>query len=126
MKVRVSSLLVSMVAVFLLAFSTFSAQAQEELPILETQDPPHRELNLDEDKVLLYDHSNHGDHSNHSSQGKDSVQVGAKVGTSHLAKNTKPDVHKSNVKEREGEDALSFNFLYYMFQKFKMSDLIDQ
>ena len=117
MKVRVSSLLVSMAAVFLIAFS---AQAQEELPILETQDPPHRELNLDEDKVLIYDHSNH------IWQAKDSVQVGVRIVASHPAKISKQDAHKGSLKEREGEDALSFNFLYYMFQKFKMSDLIDQ
>ena len=29
-------------------------------------------------------------------------------------------------KEKEEENALSFNFLFYMIQKFKMSDLIDQ
>jgi hypothetical protein len=117
MKVRVSSVLVTFAAFFLMALS---AKAQEELPVLEPLDPnhSHQELNLGEDKVLLIEHSTH------SSQSKDTVQTAARP-AAVSAKASRPDTHKAGPKEREGEDALSFNFLYYMFQKFKMSDLVD-
>ena len=36
-----------------------------------------------------------------------------------------PVVEKENGKQ-EDEDVLSFNFLYYIIQKFKMSDIVDK
>ncbi len=101
MKVKVSTILATSAAVFLI---TLSAQAQEELPILELQDPNHRELNLNEDKTLIYDHPGHTSVRD-SSKSKGEAQKG---------------------KGKDEDDTLSFNFLYYMFQKFKMSDMIDQ
>ena len=98
---------------------TLSAQAQEDLPVLEIQDPTHSELNLDEDKTLIYDHPSH------TSIVKDSIQVMTRV-VPVSTKTAKPETHKSSRKEKDEEETLSFNFLYYMFQKFKMSDLIDQ
>jgi hypothetical protein len=116
MKVKVSKLLVSLTAVLLL---TLTAYAQDELPLLESQDPAHREFNLDEDKILIYDNPSH------LSVVKDSTQQAPRVVPGHPVKTSKPDTHKNVHKEKEEEDALSFNFLYYMIQKFKMSDLID-
>lgn len=119
MKVRVSSLLVTFAAFFLMALT---AKAQEELPVLEPLDPnhpTHQELNLGEDKILLIDHSSH------ASQSRDTVQTVTRPVPVSNSKASKHDSHKTSPKGREGEDALSFNFLYYMFQKFKMSDLVD-
>lgn len=45
---------------------------------------------------------------------RDSVQV----------KITKPTT-KSSEKDQKGEDPLSFNFLYYIIEKFKLSDIIE-
>jgi hypothetical protein len=45
---------------------------------------------------------------------RDSVQV----------KITKP-ASKSSEKEQKEEDPLSFNFLYYIIEKFKLSDIIE-
>ncbi len=112
MKVKVSHLLFAAAATFLLALTV---QAQDELPLREIQDPTHRELNLDEDKTLIYDHPSHLSIVRDSSRATPIVP----------AKVLKQDTHKNSRKEKEEEDALSFNFLYYMFQKFKMSDLID-
>lgn len=114
MKVKVSYLLPSIAAIFLLALTV---KAQDELPLLELQDPAHRELNLDEDKTLIYDHPSH------LSTVRDSTQSASRLVP---AKVLKQDTPKNNRKEKDEENALSFNFLYYMFQKFKMSDLIDQ
>ena len=113
MKVKVSHLLAAFITIFL----AIAAQAQEELPLLEVQD--HRELNLDEDKTLIYDHSNH------ATTVRDSIQSTPRIVPATSMKTAKPDAHRS-LKEKEEADALNFNFLYYMIQKFKMSDLIDQ
>lgn len=47
---------------------------------------------------------------------RDSVQVQAKI--------TKP-TSKTAEKDQKGEDPLSFNFLYYIIEKFKLSDIIE-
>lgn len=111
MNVKVSHLLASFIAVFLLAIS---AQAQDELPSVDPQDPAHNEYNLEDDKALIYDHSTH-------LPARDSVQVLRVAPMTQAAKPAKPDAHK-----KDEDDALSFNFIYYIIQKFKMSDLIDQ
>jgi hypothetical protein len=116
MKVKTSYLLPALVA---LTSFVLSVQAQDELPLLETQDPIHRELNLDEDKTLIYDHPSH------LSVVKDSSQA-ARLLPLSPAKVQKAETQKNARKEKEEEDVLSFNFLYYMLQKFKMSDLVDQ
>lgn len=116
MKIKFSNLLTSFAAVFLFVFSV---QAQEESPVLEAPDPTHREINLDEDKTLIYDHPSH------ASTIKDSIQIMPRMIVQPV-KIAKPDPQKENRKEKGEEDALSFNFLYYMIQKFKLSDLIDQ
>lgn len=115
MKVKVSYLLASFIAILF----ALSVKAQDELPLLEIQDPSHREFNLDEDKTLIYDHS-------HSTVVRDSIQSTPRVTPSVPLKTAKPDSHRNGVKEKEEADALSFNFLYYIIQKYKMSDLIDQ
>jgi hypothetical protein len=115
MKVKVSYLLAAFITIFL----AISAKAQDELPLLEIQDPAHRELNLDEDKTLIYDHSNH------ATSVRDSIQSTPRIVPSSPVKTAKPDAHRT-LREKEEADALSFNFLYYFLQKFKMSDLVDQ
>ena len=112
MKLKVSKLLATLAAVFILSLS---ARAQEEMPVVENPDPYHREFNLNEDKILIYDRG-------HSTV-KDSIQIMQRAVPAHSTKAVRPDASKS--KEAE-DDALSFNFLYYMLQKFKLSDLIDQ
>ncbi|CAN5161729.1 hypothetical protein BH09BAC3_BH09BAC3_17520 [soil metagenome] len=111
MNVKFSHLLASFIAVFLLGIS---AQAQDELPSVELQDPTHREYNLQDDKALIYDYPTH-------LPVRDSLQVVRVLPTTQPAKPSKADVQK-----KDEEDALSFNFIYYFIQKFKMSDLIDQ
>lgn len=89
--------------------------------MLETQDPAHREFNLDEDKTLIYEQSAHPA----TNRDADTTVPSALI-HQQPAKATKPDQSKSKPKEKEEDDALSFNVIFYMIQKFKLSDLIDQ
>jgi hypothetical protein len=118
MKVKTSYLLPALVA---LTSFVLSVQAQDELPTLEALDPNiHRELNLGEDKTLIYDHPSH------LSVVKDSSQSLRPMPLSPAKISKAAEAQKSARRDREDEDVLSFNFLYYMLQKFKMSDLVDQ
>ena len=114
MNMKVSGLLFVILAVMLFAVS---AQAQEETPLVEGPDPAHRDLNFNEDKTLIYDHISQ------PAMNRDSTQA---LVPKVITKAAKPELHKEAQKTHNGEDALGFNFLYYMIQKFKLSDMIDQ
>ena len=113
----------SVIAVLILAFAGllgYSAQAQEnrEDPTEEIKElnATHPELNLEEDKTLISepDQKVNGQHP--------AVLKEAPASTLKSSK-TKADGVKP-VAEKEGDDALSFNFLYYIIQKFKISDIV--
>lgn len=112
MKVKYSILLVIPLVALLLSFS---AQAQEETPVVEGPEPFHREINFNEDRTLIYDHP-----SQNSTVIRDTLHVAPRP----INRATKPESPKEASKTHN-DDALSFNFLYYMIQKFKLSDLID-
>jgi hypothetical protein len=114
MNMKVSGFLFVLLAAMLFTLST---QAQEETPLIEGPDPAHRDLNFNEDKTLIYDHVSLPAISRDSTQA-----IIPKV----LSKAVKPELHKEAQKNHNQEDALGFNFLYYMIQKFKLSDMIDQ
>ncbi len=113
MKVR------SFILVTGLSLMAFVLRAQEGQATFEPQESNHRQFQ-DEGKTL------NDDHSVHTSPSRDTTQVIQRIVPVTPVRTTKPDTQKANRKEKEEEDALSFNFLYYMIQKFKMSDLIDQ
>lgn len=95
---------------------SLSARAQEETPIIEGPDPFHREVNYNEDKTLIYDQS-----VQHPGV-KDSVQA---VVPKTISRTTRPETPREGQKPRHEEDALKFNFLFYIIQKYKLSDLIE-
>lgn len=107
----------SVIAAFILAFTGligYSAKAQdgnppynEEKEIKELNS--HPELNLNDDKTLIIE-TEQAKPSNHT-PAKD-VITGNK---------SKPKVNNA----KEEKDALSFNFLYYIIEKFKYSDIVD-
>jgi hypothetical protein len=68
-------------------------------------------LNLHEDKTLISE-----------PEQKSAIHHPASKENTPSAKTTRP---KSNPEKDEDEDALSFNFLYYIIQKFKYSDIVD-
>lgn len=112
MKVKYSNLLITFSAVILLSYS---ARAQEATQIIEGPDPAHREMNFNEDKTLIYDQPSH------TTVVRDTAHQ-----SSRPVIRTKPEQPKEIQKGRNEGDALNFNFLYYMIQKFKLSDLVDR
>jgi hypothetical protein len=94
---------------------SLAVQAQEETPMIEGPDPSHREVNFNEDKTLIYDQpfQNPGN--------RDSVIVVPQS----PGRAIRPENSKEVQKPRNEEDALKFNFLFYMIQKYKLSDMIE-
>jgi hypothetical protein len=120
MKAKFSTL-IFLLSIVLGALICSSAKAQDEgFSSNDSQEPNHQELNASEDRTTLFEHE-----SKLKSANRDSAQIHAKppLTTTNPAK-SKPSDHKPS-NGREEDDALSFNFLYYIIQKFKISDLID-
>lgn len=94
----------------------FSARAQEGVPNNEIPDvyfPPE----LQGEKPLLFEPDRSSSSNDKSFQSREQVSTPSKSAKSktEAAKNPK-----------QGDDALSFNFLYYIIQKFKISDIVEQ
>lgn len=115
MKLKFSKILALSITVFFGCIS-LEASAQDGGSLNEYQELNQiPELNLEEDKTLLFE-------GEIKSLKKDTI-ISKPVQKSSV-KGKSSDKTKS-VNEKE-EDALSFNFLYYIIQKFKYSDLLDQ
>ena len=77
----------------------------------------HPELNLNDDKTLLMDADVK------TSKGQSGAhENGAAVNTGKVKSD---NANKSSSAEKKDEDPLSFNFLYFIIQKFKISDIVD-
>jgi len=106
------------------ALLTVSAYAQHDgVYPGASQDPNHLEYSLTDDKPLLLDHDSKSKGPTRDSIASHNKSFSA-IATSSRAKT--PDHPRSLNGREEDEDALSFNFLYYIIQKFKISDLIDE
>lgn len=112
---------ISGITFILLLLIVFNASAQEGgMPSNEIPDVNFRSDNTIDEKPLLTDPEK--SNSERSYQNKDQI-----VPATRSSKPTPTNQVKgnSNSKEEE-EDALSFNFLYYLIQKFKISDIVEQ
>jgi hypothetical protein len=122
MKIKFSYILKSLIitGVSLLSFASF---AQEEgLPSYELQDANNQELNINnEDKALIYEQDIKSSKNTPSESHQNAPIAPTKVKNSDSNKSS-----SNSANTKEGEDALSFNFLYYIIQKYKSSDIIDQ
>lgn len=106
----------SVIAAFFLALTGlvgYSANAQDGNPPYNEEKEvkelnSHPELNLNDDKTLIIE----------TEQTKPSNQAPTK----ELVTGNKT---KSKISPKEEKDALSFNFLYYIIEKFKYSDIVD-
>lgn len=99
-------------------FLSLSAQAQEEVPVIEGPDPAHRELNFNEDKTLLDQPASQNQHPGI----RDSAQLTI---PKPINRTTRPEMPREGQKPMKEDDALRFNFLYYIIQKYKLSDIIE-
>jgi hypothetical protein len=98
-----------------LGLTPASAQEENDPSVNEYKDLNQNPgLNLNEDKSLVPDRD-------HSTKVSDSVRMHSSVLSLQKVKSADQAKPFSNKEE----DALSFNFLYYIIQKFKISDLVD-
>lgn len=96
---------------------SYDSYAQDEgYPTYNFQEPNYQELNLHEDKALIYEQSENRPSRTIQSIQKDSLAIQA----------SKNRNNKKATAEKKEDDALSFNFLYYIIQKYKISDIVDQ
>jgi hypothetical protein len=96
---------------------SLDANAQDDgYPHNNFQEPTYQELNLSEDKALIYEPNENRPTRTIQSLQRDSLIMNA-------AKKRTPQKTSTDKKE---DDALSFNFLYYIIQKYKISDIVDQ
>ncbi len=116
MKIKFSTILTFTIAAYCMCF-VLPANAQDEGSSLnEFQDlNQNSELNLEEDKALIFE--------SESKPVKREIEVPP---ANKPALKTKSSETAKPGNSKEEEDALSFNFLYYIIQKFKYSDLLDQ
>lgn len=108
----------SLVVLLVGCFIGFTAKGQEESqPAQEVQEfnQQHPDLNLNEDKTLLMDADNKASKTPSNTRDSNAANIKSK---------TEP-VAKPAVGEKTDEDPLSFNFLYFIIQKFKISDIVD-
>jgi hypothetical protein len=117
MKVNISQLLATLTIILTVSVvNNVSAQEGSTLNEIPELSPNYPDQMLREEKPLLYE-----------PDGKSSVQKEQPVINQATfktkGKNSEPS--KSTNSKTE-EDALSFNFLYYIIQKFKISDIVDQ
>jgi hypothetical protein len=91
--------------------------AQEGIPNNEIPDIIY-DQNLLEEKPLLNEPAASADKN---AQSKELLNP-----TTKSAKSKSVEGLKNPATKPEEEDALSFNFLYYIIQKFKISDIVEQ
>lgn len=109
------NLLIILAAVSLL---TFTARAQEETPVVEGPDPAHRQMNFSEDKTLIIDQPVQ---SVQHPGVKDSIMITTKP----FSRVARPESPVAKPQPRSEDDALRFNFLYYIIQKYKLADIVE-
>ena len=100
-----------------LLLGVYNLRAQEENFYSPEQQElkQHPELNLDDDKTLIMEGDQTKTAKAMPSNGKDSNGNQVK----------KTEANKTANKEKAEEDPLNFNFLYFIIQRFKISDIVD-
>ncbi len=123
MKIKFSHILASFTIVSLSFLSLNSFAQDEGRTSNELQDINHQELNInDEDKTLIYEYDSKSG-KNMSTETHSNTVIPVK---SKGAETNKPVQTLNSSNAKEGDDALSFNFLFYIIQKYKFSDIVDQ
>lgn len=120
MKLNFSNLLALItIALTLSVASTASAQEGSSSNDFPELGPPFQDSNTREDKPLLYEPEG-------GKAQKEQVVNTQPTTTSPKQKEKVLDNNQKSTSSKPEADALSFNFLYYIIQKFKTSDIIDK
>jgi hypothetical protein len=101
---------------FLIVLLLLGAQpilAQDELGAPRESQPAQNELNQD---IPDLDSKTNSKSAVSSSSGRETTRDSVAV---------KPTVSKKTESKTQEEDILSYNFLYYIIQRFKLSDIVD-
>ncbi|MEQ9591090.1 MAG: hypothetical protein RLN86_00745 [Cyclobacteriaceae bacterium] len=113
MKVDLSHILALLIVGSATLLSHNSYAQDDGLPMGNFQEPNHSELNLNDDKSLIFENENRPTRT---------IQSVARDTVSNKARVAK----KTSANEKKEGDAMSFNFLYYIIQRYKISDIVDQ
>jgi hypothetical protein len=106
--------------IILFTLVILSANAQEGIPGNEIPDLNfHPELQ--DEKPLLFEPDRSTSNNEKTIQGKEQLIADPKS-----SKSKSGDSSKNPAIQPSEDDALSFNFLYYIIQKFKISDIVAQ
>jgi len=107
-----------------LSLSYLTSSAQDEgRTSNELQGINHQELNVnDEDKTLIYE----AEAKTGKTISAETHQTPANSPKTKVSDPHKPGATPNNSNTKDGDDALSFNFLFYIIQKYKFSDIVDQ
>jgi hypothetical protein len=116
MRTKIFFSMLVLMAVWLTATRAFAQEGNTNADIQELNS--HPELNLGEDKTLIMDADAKPPKT--SQPGRDSA---APLNAPKKQEQQKPTSNPTNDKTQE--DPLSFNFLYFIIQKFKFSDIVD-
>jgi hypothetical protein len=122
MKIKFSNIVKSLIILGATILSFESFAQDEGLSSYELQDVNNQELNYnEEDKTLLFEPDAKSSKQTPSESSQTSISTSSKAKTLDSSKQS-----SGTAASKEGEDALSFNFLYYIIQKYKGSDIVDQ
>jgi len=117
MKVNFSQLL-AILTLVLVVSAVNSVSAQEGAPVNETPElnpPILTDSNTREEKPLLYE-----------PEGKTNNQKEQTIIAPSPSKSKGKNAEATKSPAAKTDEALSFNFLYYIIQKYKISDIVDQ
>ena len=111
-----AKLIFSLPLVVCLGLLAIPALAQEDgLGKAEIQElNSHQELNLNDDKTLIMD-----------ADAKPPKVTSATLSQGNAKKQETQQKSSGSSSDKIQEDPLSFNFLYFIIQKFKISDIVD-
>lgn len=106
--------------IMLITLAFFSASAQEGIPNNEIPEPNFYP-ELQGEKPLLFE----PEKSTSNSEKINTLPKGEITSTPKSGRSKSGETPKNSAVKPE-DDALSFNFLYYIIQKFKISDIVEQ
>jgi hypothetical protein len=116
MQVKLKFSLVLFLATSLFGFRALAQDEGRSVPEVQELNQQHPELNLNDDKTLLMDADTK------ASKGQSNNREASVSNQKFKVDNQQS---KPSSSEKTEEDPLSFNFLYFIIQKFKISDIVD-